>query len=203
MCREDRERSGSGWHYALSATTRLEWKNGPATNTGSEQRTKAMFTKTLLEPPLYFSYSQFFVYDISVRTPGCVWTDLHVAQGFARRDSVVSFRTILEFGFAHVSYLQASAPPRNDYERVIAVPLSVTTGTVVVDGPEELAVGRSIVLPVGDYQIIAAQCVLDGKTEIIDLFAEKLKLPLRHSRIIVADRGLNPPGELIETAKVA
>ena len=56
----------------------------------------------LLKPRLYFSYSQFMVYDRE-HIPGCIWTDGHVAQGFARKESVVCFGTLLEYGHADVS----------------------------------------------------------------------------------------------------
>jgi hypothetical protein len=61
-----------------------------------------MRPKIALSPRLYFSYSQFMVFDESVRLPGCEWTDEHSAQGFARWESTVNFSTLLEFGEADV-----------------------------------------------------------------------------------------------------
>jgi hypothetical protein len=162
-----------------------------------------MDAQSLLQPRLYFSYSQFLVYDSAVKAPGCLWTDAHSAQGFARRDSAVSFGTLLEFGFADVSLRRGPFQPSETYERVIAVPFVVSTGRVIVDGPEEIKIGRAIELPVGNYQIVAAQRVLGDDEELIDLFVDKLEEPLRNSKIIVADAMLNPSAQLVETAEVA
>jgi len=162
-----------------------------------------MSAKTLLQPRLYFSYRQFFVYDFSVDTPGSIWTDAHSAQGFARRESAVSFGTLLEFGYADVSYRRDPFQPYEAYERVIAVPFVVSTGRVVVDGPEEINIGRLFELPPGNYQIVAAQRVVGDEEELIDLFVEKVDEPLRNSKVIVADALLNPPVHLVETAEIA
>jgi len=83
------------------------------------------------------------------------------------------------------------------------VPFVVSTGRVIVDGPEEIKIGRAIELPVGNYQIVAAQRVLGDDEELIDLFVDKLEEPLRNSKIIVADAMLNPSAQLVETAEVA
>jgi hypothetical protein len=66
---------------------------------------------TPLKPRLYYSYSQFLVYDFSVKTPGCLWTPAHSAPGFARRESAVSFSTLLEFGYADISYRRGPFQP--------------------------------------------------------------------------------------------
>jgi hypothetical protein len=162
-----------------------------------------MSKKTPLQPRLYFSYRQFLVYDFSVKAPGCLWTEAHSVQGFARRESVVSFGTLLEFGYADVSYRRGPFQPHEAYERVIAVPLTVSTGKVIVDGPEEINIGRGFELPVGDYQIVAAQRVVGDGEELIDLFVETVDEPLRSSKVIVADALLNPPVHLVETAEIA
>src|SRR6185295_10740927 len=88
-------------------------------------------------PRLYFSYNQFMVYDQSVQLPGCDWTDDHFAQGFARRESVVNFNALLEFGYADVEISFEPYQPKQEDERVIAVPFHVMSGKVVVEGPEE------------------------------------------------------------------
>jgi hypothetical protein len=162
-----------------------------------------MNTKTALTPKLYFSYSQFMVYDQSVQLPGCAWTDEHTDQGFARRDSTVNFNTPLEFGYADVSISQGAYEPREEYRRVIAVPFRVTSGTVIVEGPEETKPERSFPLPAGNYRLVAAQCVTGDELEAIDLFFEPLAKPLERSVILVADDALNPPAALLETAGVA
>src|SRR5437867_205072 len=115
-----------------------------------------MSARASLSPRLYFSYGQFLVYDQGVPAPGCLWTHGHTAQGFARRGSTVCFRTLLEYGYADVTYELGPFPRDSSYDRVIAVPFLVTTGRVVVDGPEERDVGRIVPLPIGDYRLTAA-----------------------------------------------
>jgi hypothetical protein len=78
-----------------------------------------MSTKPNLSSRFHFSYSQFLVYDASVRLPGCDWTDEHSAQGFARRESTVNFSTLLEFGLADVAVIHGAYRPTEEYERVI------------------------------------------------------------------------------------
>jgi hypothetical protein len=162
-----------------------------------------MSTKTTLSPRLYFSYNQFMVYDHSVRLPGCDWTEEHTAQGFARRESVVNFNTLLEFGYADVAVSREAYQLQQEYERVIAVPFRVTSGKIVVEGPEETTVERSIILPPGHYRLVAAQHATGEDEEAIDLYFEQLPKALERSAILVADGALNPSTPLIETAKVA
>jgi hypothetical protein len=162
-----------------------------------------MNTKTALSPKLYFSYSQFMVYDQSVRLPGCAWTAEHTAQGFARRESTVNFNTPLEFGYADVAVARSAYQGKEEYERVIAVPFLVTSGKVIVEGPEETKSERSFSLPAGNYRLLAAQRVTGDEEEVIDLFFEPLTKPLEQSTILVADGALNPPTPLLETAGIA
>lgn len=158
--------------------------------------------KIKLSPPLYFSYGQFLVYDQSVAAPGCLWTEQHTAQGFARRESTVCFRTLLDLGYAEVVYQLDAFMSDSSYERVIAVPFFVSTGKVVVDGPEENSVSRLVEIANGRYRLTAAQRVA-GEREHIELFFEKLELPLRKSQVVVADKELQVPDELLETAAIA
>lgn len=152
----------------------------------------------------YFSYSQFIVYDESVLSPGCDWTDTHAAQGFARRESLVSFGTPLEFGYADVNICRGSYRPDKGYGRVIGVPFLVTSGKVIVCGPEELNAQRKrFDLAMGNYRLVAAQRVTGDQEEAVDLFFEPLEKPLERSAVLVADDALNPPSTLLETAGIA
>lgn len=162
-----------------------------------------MSTKNDLLPKLYFSYSQFMVYDQSVQLPGCDWTEAHTAQGFARRESVVNFNTLREFGYADVAVSRNAYHPQREYQRVIAVPFLVTSGKVVVDGPEETSVERSVTLPPGHYRLVAAQRAIGDDEEVIDLYFEPLTKALEQSIILVADEELRPSMPLIETAEIA
>lgn len=157
----------------------------------------------ILSPRLYFSYNQFMVYDSTVSTPGCAWTEEHSAQGFARRDSSVCFNSILECGSAVVTAIIGSYQPDEEYERVIAVPFVVESSKVLIEGPEEFDSGRVIALEPGNYRLVVAQCVIDDDCERIDLFFERSEEPLQRSIIILADEMLNPPNSLLETADIA
>ncbi len=152
---------------------------------------------------IYFSYSQFFVLDRSVELPGCDWTDEHVAQGFARRPSTVSFATMLEFGHADLKVYFAPYEARDHHERVIEVPIEVSSGKVEIGGPEESSNRTIVKLPDGHYRLVAAQTVTADDREDIDLSFERLTAPLARSRILVADDALEPPDPLVETAEVA
>ena len=155
---------------------------------------------------MYFSYSQFMVFDRGERRPECDWKDTHVDQGFARRDSTVSFGTLLEFGSATLNVYTAQYEPRDEYERVVAVPFRVRSGEVEIVGPEEDDIERRVRLTPGHYRLYAAQRVVTEDEEnmimeeAIDLFFEPLSSPAEKSEIIVADAELNPPDELLEDA---
>src|SRR5213596_1432845 len=109
-----------------------------------------------LKPDLYFSYSQFFVYDESIQMPACDWTKAHSDQGFARREATVAFGTLLEFGRAKVVVVIGPYQPCEEFERVIAVPFAVVSEKVIVDGPEETETGRqrNLTLPAGNYRLV-------------------------------------------------
>ena len=143
------------------------------------------------------------VYDQSVQLPGCAWTDRHSAQGFARRNSTVNFGTPLEFGYADVTVSLVSYKPSKEYHRVIAVPFLITSGKVIVDGPEETNVRRSVELPPGNYRLVAAQRITGDAEEIVDLFFEPLANPLERSSVLVADGAIDQSVPPLETAGIA
>lgn len=153
---------------------------------------------------IYFSYSQFMVYDGSVPLPGCDWTPAHTRQGFARQASTVNFRSIHEFGDARVRVFLGEASGLEDAERVIAVPFDVKAGFILVEGPEEERdEGRKVELPAGAYELTCAQLATGEETEEISLhFAPRAVLPSR-SKVLRADQGLEVPAELLETAATA
>lgn len=149
---------------------------------------------------IYFSYNQFYVFDKSIESPECTWTQLHLDQGFARRERNAAFGTLLQFGHGELSVHMGPYEGREDHERVVAVPLEVPSGEVVVVGPEEFEDTRVVTLAAGHYRLTVAQAVLADDHEQIDLYFEKLDLPLKTSRVIVADAELRPPSPLLETA---
>lgn len=153
---------------------------------------------------IYFSYSQFMVYDGSVRLPGCEWTPAHTRQGFARQASTVNFRSMHEFGDAQVRVFFGEASGLEAAERVITVPFHVKAGHILVEGPEEERdEGRRVELPPGAYELTCAQRVTGDEAEEISLhFAPRTVLPGK-SKVLRADRQLEVPTELVEEAATA
>lgn len=153
---------------------------------------------------LYFSYNQFMVYDKTTEYPACAWTQGHYDQGFARRASTVCFGTLLEFGAARITAYLASPPSRCDeYERVIAVPLSVPSGAVALEGPDKYPIERTFQIPEGRYRLTAAQrrCE-DEEREDVSLFFERIDGPIERSEILVADPGIKRKTDLLESADI-
>jgi len=159
--------------------------------------------KDTLNPPMYFSYWQFFVFDAAETIPGGIWTDRHDVQGFARRESTVCIGTMLQFGSADVHWAPRGYQDLPDYSRVIEVPLYCPTGRVVIEGPEEMNSGREVRVCPGHYSLTVAQRVIDDQREDVYLNLNMVPAPLRQSRILVADEGLSNVDDLLETAEPA
>jgi Competence protein J (ComJ) len=165
-------------------------------------RTNMLSDSAIFSARIYFAYSQFQVFD-KAALPGHHWTQSHFDQGFARTERNVSFGTPLEFGHGAVLVHLGPYEGRDDHLRVIEVPFEVSSGEVVVGGPEEFPVKpeRVFQLPKGHYRLAAAQTVTDEEHENIDLYFEKLAEPLTKSRILVAEGGLRAPTPLLESAE--
>src|SRR6185295_13222807 len=101
---------------------------------------------------LYFSYGQFMIYDQCVEVPGCDWTQDHVDQGFARRDSTICVGALFEFGYADATVWFCAYEQSEEDERVIEVPFTVQSGKVVVEGPEESR-ERCFAIDAGYYKV--------------------------------------------------
>jgi hypothetical protein len=111
-------------------------------------------------------------------------------------------QTLLEFGEADV-VVDSAYQERDEYERVVAVPFLVTSGNVIVEGPEEIKSKRKLKLRPGNYRLTAAQRVTGEEEEAIGLFFESLSKPLERSSILVADKALRVLNSLSETAVIA
>lgn len=162
----------------------------------------------LLSSHLYFSYGQFLVYDASVDMPGLDWRDEHVLQGFARRQSVVNVGTLHEFGNADLTVYLGDHLTLKAYDRIIAVPFTVLSGKVKIEGPEEFDRNKSVFLQNGDYRLVIAQLNIgeefkDDKQEAIDLFFESPIGSVVHAEILRADRMMKCPTQLVEDADIA
>ena len=83
------------------------------------------------------------------------------------------------------------------------MPFLVTSGNVIVEGPEEIKSKRKLKLRPGNYRLTAAQRITGEEEEAIGLFFHSLQKPLERSSILVADKALRVPNPLLETAKIA
>lgn len=151
---------------------------------------------------LYLSYGQLWVADGTVTSPGCVWTSTHVAQGFARRSLVVCFATLLEFGDATVEVVMGSYMPFASDERVIAVPLQVISGIMLIGAPD-VDNDKQIEVPNGHYRIVVAQHRVGAQLQATRVYCEPHKQPVARSMVVLADPGLAPPESLLEWAETA
>jgi hypothetical protein len=162
---------------------------------------------------LYFSYGQFQVHDHGVQLPGLSWTKDHYNQGFIRRESNVALATMLQYGHANIAIFIGSYEANQKYERVIAIPFFVATGSVHTDGPE-CENEETLQISQGHYSLVAAQYVQQEEDdctgnkdcpgeEVIHIFFEPVSAPLQKSEILIADATLHPPSPLIETGDIA
>jgi hypothetical protein len=152
---------------------------------------------------VYFSYNQFMVFDKEVKSPGNDWTDDHVRQGFARRDSSVNFGTLLEFGDAKVQVFKAPYAPDENDERVIAVPFFCSSGEVLIEGPEEDSRDPVRIEPGHFVLTVAQQVNQEDERLFIRLYFSSVESQTVHSQIIVADEQLTLPHQLLETSEIA
>ncbi|MEP6849365.1 MAG: competence protein ComJ [Acidobacteriota bacterium] len=149
-----------------------------------------------------FSYISFSVYDSNVNLPGNESTDDHFNQGFARRDSSVNFRALLEFGLATVHVFDDDYKFEEADERVIKVPFYCPSGKVFVDGPEENE-PHTIDIQPGHYQLTAAQRAnYDDESLFIRLYLFKVETSSTKSEILIQDKQLDPPKQLLESAEI-
>jgi hypothetical protein len=143
------------------------------------------------------------IFDDVVELPGCLWTQRHSDQGFARRPSAACFATLIESGLASLCIQTGAFTPPAQMDRAIAVPFTVESGLVHIQGPEELDVARDVALQPGHYRLTAAQSLSAAGELSIVLCFEHLIKPSSASTILVADAGLSPSYPLEEASEVA
>jgi hypothetical protein len=162
-----------------------------------------MKTSTLGHFGFNFDYSQFLVYDVSVEVPVCQWTEAHVNQGFARRESVACVGTLFQGGSADVTVFSGSFRAQESYRRVIALPFHSPEGKVIVGGLLEMYIAHVVFCPRGYHKLYVAQWVADEESERegVHLFFHHRQEPVASSEIILADEGLSPPAVLLESAE--
>jgi hypothetical protein len=108
-----------------------------------------------------------------------------------------------DFGYAEVSAWVGRYIPDALHKRVIAVPFFVNSGLVMIEGPEEMNVGRQISLPPGSYRLVVAQNPIGDEAEEVALYFEPLLESAPCSEILVQDKELNPRLPLMETVHIA
>jgi hypothetical protein len=160
-------------------------------------------TKPVQTDDLAISHWQFSVSDDADLDPGIEWTDVHSAQGFARRETVIAFGSIVQSATARLQVFLGPFVPDPAYARVQRVPLRVGSGVVSVAGPWDGRGGTKVSVTPGTYCVVAAQRFVgdeEDEEEAVDLFLEPTTEWPGRSEIIVADAALDPPPVLVETA---
>lgn len=158
----------------------------------------------LREFDLYFSYAQFLIFDTTMRDAAIDWGDDHAAQGFVQSRSIAAIGTLLSHGVARTRVFGQEPSDLQQYDRVIALPLELTSDRVSFTDPEALpAEAMTIEMAPGHYRLIIAQRLEDeGRRESIDVFFDKLAVPLPHGSILVVDGALAPPDPLVGDAVI-
>jgi hypothetical protein len=151
---------------------------------------------------LEVSYAQLAVFDSRLATPFNDWSDAHVNQGFSWRPRSVSFATLEPSGPITVTVSRSAAASATDegIERAIRVPF-----TVPVHGEVEIATISGSVpvqLAEGEYALIFRHGRSLGGSMWARLAFEPVTLPVK-AEILRADAALNPPAELVMTARPA
>lgn len=127
-----------------------------------------------LEPKLKFSFSQFFIYDPSVN-PESDWKQSHINQGFIRREGVIVVGTMIGFGEASVSlFVNEGELDLEKYERVFSIPISIVSGEINIDGPEEHPTDRRVKIEPGLYMVTIGQKVIGEYEETIDIYLKNI-----------------------------
>ena len=157
---------------------------------------------TEADKPISVSYSQLAVFDHSLERPFNVWTDRHVAQGFAWRPGSVAFRTIEESGRHLVSIRVDSqrVVSKSNANRIIDVPFVVPRNGKVEIG--SISDSVSIEITPGIYQM-RFECyegVVDENPRIRLSFA-KSNNP--RFELVRADKEINLGADLLLTASPA
>jgi hypothetical protein len=189
--------------FLNSSPVRSGAYRGADLGVGAKMKERSILSDSaIFSARIVLAYSQFLVFDKEAPA-GHRWSQGHYDQGFARTGRSVSFATPLEFGRGDVLVHLGPYEGRDEHTRVIEVPFDVSSGEVVVGGPEEFPVKpeRVFHLPKGHYRLVAAQAMTDEEQEEIDLYFEKLAEPLATSRIVIADEAMRPPTPLLETAE--
>lgn len=148
---------------------------------------------------LHYAYGLVMVFDQYETVPQAHWTQQHQDQGFARRERSVLFSTLRQEGKARVNAFEGRPNDLNQGDRIISVPLQILSGKLNIQGLEEWPIKRSVKVSPGVNTVILSQRIDEGTDELVlDFFIDMLATDT--SRILKADRSLNVPPVLLETA---
>ena len=150
---------------------------------------------------LDISYSQLVVFQKGIENPFNDWEDTHVNQGFAWRPGSVSFGSLLadEESLIQINTKSQVGISKNSI-RAIVVPFEITQNCIIV-----ASVTQEIKVNVlnGTYELVFNVIPRSSKHRFniyVLSFAEH-KNP--KPRILLADKMLNPPNQLLMEAKPA
>jgi len=152
---------------------------------------------------LYFSYSQVLVYDKNEMQPGSIWTDGHFLQGFVRRERSIGIGTLIDHGNADISVYSNINIDDSKYSRIVSVPITVDSGRICLEGPEEYPIDRSIKVVPGKYRVVAAQLLQDDSQLSIDFYISKLINGEDTSEIIKHESDLGDIVSILEVGEAA
>ncbi len=132
------------------------------------------------------------------------WTEQHNSQGFSLAPGIIQISTLTQFGSANLTVYVQQYEKQERFERVIEMPFEVPTTQIEIGSIERVRDPVIVGVEPGHYRVVVAQSLL-GEDEIgagreeIEIFLEKVDVPLCKSRILVCDAALNPPEVLLET----
>jgi hypothetical protein len=148
-----------------------------------------------------YSYNQIIVYDSLEKAPGCLWTERHWRQGFARRETTICFSTLNQAGKARLSVVQDAAVIA-EVSRTIRASMQCLSGKACIEGPDEYPIERFVRLSPGNYSITLSQRMDPEAGLLLYLSFNQIEQVIP-SQILKADALLQSSIEILETAEEA
>ena len=150
---------------------------------------------------LDISYSQLVVFQKGIENPFNDWEDTHVNQGFAWRPGSVSFGSLLadEESFIQINTKSRVEIGKNSI-RAIVVPFEITGNCIMVASvTQEIEVN----IPSGTYELVFNVIPRNSKHRLNKYELSFIENKNPKAKILLADKMLNPPEQLLMEAKPA
>lgn len=150
---------------------------------------------------LDISYSQLVVFQKGIENPFNDWENTHVDQGFAWRPGSVSFGSLLadEESLIQINTKSQVGISKNSI-RAIVVPFEITDNCIIVGSfTQEIEVN---VLN-GTYELVFNVIPRNSKHKFNKYELSFIEHKNPKARILLADKMLNPPEQLLMEAKPA